>query len=586
MTETRNNAISTPGTAEPRQRQGKLAGQRRASPRGLWLLALALGLLVLVVGGTWYGFSLGISLYRGDRILPGVHVWGIDLGGQTRSEAAKTLANEWGRRAIVLEGGEASWSLPPDKLGIVLDADATAQAAYAEWRSEQNPDQPRQTARQLIASYAVQNQALQRILRRLDPTLAAPKRVEVKPVWHFDPDIATGTLRTVAGQLEISPQDAAVKVVGGSVEATEAVTGQGLDISASLGELEALADDVARAPAPAANSAGLGTAATSQPAPRNSAAPREESARLRLAIVPLVPAITDLGTVVEETSRLLTNPITVRLWDPVTDERPTWTITPEEMSGWLSFRPAADAPSKIVWSINDSTISDTLSKKEAALGGGRYVDRQQAVPAIAEAFQTRKSEVRQRLLHFAKTHIVKSGETLASIGFDYGIPYPWILAANPGMDEKVAAGQQITIPSQDNLLPLPPVENKRIKISLSKQKMQAFENGAVKWEWPVSTGIKSSPTNPGVFQIQTHDPLAYAARWDLWMPQFMGIYRPVPSVDFMNGFHGFPSRNQRQILWTKNLGSPITYGCIMVSSENAKLLYDWADEGVVVEIVK
>jgi lipoprotein-anchoring transpeptidase ErfK/SrfK len=208
------------------------------------------------------------------------------------------------------------------------------------------------------------------------------------------------------------------------------------------------------------------------------------------------------------------------------------------------------------------------------------------VPALVEAFTSGKSEVSQRLYHYAKTHTVASGETLSSIGFDYGVPYPWILAANPGMSENVLEGQQITIPSQDNLLPLPVVENKRIKVSISDQKMQAYENGVLKWDWPVSTGVESSPTNPGVFQIQSHEPNAYAAKWDLWMPQFMGIYRPVPSVDFMNGFHGFPSRDQRQILWTKNLGSPITYGCIMVSTDNAKLLYDWADEGEVVEIAK
>jgi LysM repeat protein len=190
------------------------------------------------------------------------------------------------------------------------------------------------------------------------------------------------------------------------------------------------------------------------------------------------------------------------------------------------------------------------------------------------------------LYHYAKTHVVRSGETLTSIGVDYGMPYAWILAANPGMDEKVFAGQEITIPSQDGLLPLPVVEGKRIKVSISGQRVQAFEDGALKWDWPASTGIASSPTNPGVFQIQSHDPNAYAARWNLWMPEFMGIYRPVPSVDFMNGFHGFPSRDQRQILWTKNLGSPITYGCIMVSTDNAKLLYDWADDGVVVEITK
>jgi lipoprotein-anchoring transpeptidase ErfK/SrfK len=116
--------------------------------------------------------------------------------------------------------------------------------------------------------------------------------------------------------------------------------------------------------------------------------------------------------------------------------------------------------------------------------------------------------------------------------------------------------------------------------------MWAYENGAVKWEWPVSTGITSSPAAPGIFQIQSHDLNAYAANWDLWMPHFMGIYRPVPTSDFMNGFHGFPTRNGSTLLWTDDLGHRVTYGCILISSDNAITLYDWAEEGVVVEIQK
>jgi lipoprotein-anchoring transpeptidase ErfK/SrfK len=65
----------------------------------------------------------------------------------------------------------------------------------------------------------------------------------------------------------------------------------------------------------------------------------------------------------------------------------------------------------------------------------------------------------------------------------------------------------------------------------------------------------------------------------------MGIYRPVPTSNFMNGFHGFPTRDGASLLWTGNLGSPVTFGCILVDTGNAKALYEWAEEGVVVEIV-
>ena len=562
----RTNQVSPGATGKGQGAKKKTGARRPGGPRGLWLFWLSLLLLVALTAAGAYAYTWGYGFYGGDRIMPGVHVWGINLGGQTTAQATEILVQEWGKRRLILQDSEQKWSLPLEKLGILFDAEATVRSAHAELRQEGDPDQPRQVVRQLIASVASGYPSLQQAIRTYDPTLSTPKRVEVPPVWGFDEVPASETLRSLANQIEVLPQDAAVKVVDGRVEGTPSSTGRALDISEALARVEGLAEDVARSPAAQGDT--------------------EPVEIVRLPVVPLEPTVKDVSGVVEEASRLLSNSIAVALYDPVTDERTSWTLTPEMTSKWLSFDILANDPSKVQMSVDDARVAETLGEQEAALGGGRYLDRQLAVPALLEAFMSSKPDVHQRLYHYAKTHTVTSGETLSSIGFDYGIPYPWILAANPGMAEKVAAGQQITIPSQDNLLPLPVAENKRIKVSLSQQRMQAFENGVLKWDWPASTGMKSSPTNPGVFQIQTHDPNAYAASWDLWMPQFMGIYRPVPGVDFMNGFHGFPSRDQRQILWTKNLGSPITYGCIMVSTDNAKLLYDWADEGVVVEITK
>ena len=133
------------------------------------------------------------------------------------------------------------------------------------------------------------------------------------------------------------------------------------------------------------------------------------------------------------------------------------------------------------------------------------------MPALVEAFKARQPEISQRVSHGEREHIVKSGETLSSIAFDYGMPYPWLLKVNPGISDNLFVGDAIKIPSVDGLLPLPVVENKRIKISLKDQQMQAYEDGKLKWDWVASTGIASSPTSPGVFQIQTHEPMAYAA---------------------------------------------------------------------------
>jgi lipoprotein-anchoring transpeptidase ErfK/SrfK len=121
-------------------------------------------------------------------------------------------------------------------------------------------------------------------------------------------------------------------------------------------------------------------------------------------------------------------------------------------------------------------------------------------------------------------------------------------------------------------------------VSITQQHAWVYENGGLKWEWPVSTGIQSSPTWPGIYQIQSHEPNAYAGNWNLWMPNFMGVYQPIPGSDFTNGFHGFPTRGGSQLLWTDSLGTRVTYGCILVSNDNIQALYNWAEEGVVVEI--
>jgi lipoprotein-anchoring transpeptidase ErfK/SrfK len=160
----------------------------------------------------------------------------------------------------------------------------------------------------------------------------------------------------------------------------------------------------------------------------------------------------------------------------------------------------------------------------------------------------------------------------------------YIQQANPGVGDFMQPGDVLVIPSPDAFVPLPVVEDKRIVVSISKQKLWAYENGAVKWEWLGSTGIASSPTSPGVYQAQSHQLGAYASIWNLDMPYFLGIYEPAQGSDFMNGIHSFPKRNGSQILWTGNLGAPITFGCVLVSSTDAKLLYDWAQDGVVVEI--
>jgi LysM repeat protein len=492
---------------------------------GHWGLVLVAGSLALLVLAAMAMITLAL-LYRSDLIMPGVQTLGVELGGKRKAEAVTILQQNWLARSVILDGGDTSWPVTLPMLGITLDAEATAQIAYQHGRS----------------------------LATLKDVFKAKGRVDIAPVWRIDSTIAEANLQTLAPQFDLPAVDAGLQVVDGHVEATPAVSGRALDVAATLAWLE-----------------------------QNEAQVISQG-RLNLVMVPVQPAVTDVSAAVAQANQLLANPLSIRGYDPITDQTQMWTIGPDVWGGWLSLGVDPDDATRLNWELNTENAETFLDAQAAELGSDRYLDLSEATTAIKDAVATHGSDVRVRIYHNSRQHIVQSGETLSSIARDYGIPYPWIQEANPGVADALYGGQVLTVPSPDVLLPLPVVENKRIVVSLSQQRMWVYEKGSLKWEWPLSTGISSSPTSPGVFQVQSHESNAYASNWNLWMPYFMGIYRPVPTSDFMNGFHGFPTRNGSTLLWTGDLGHPVTYGCILISTENAISLYEWAEEGVVVEV--
>ncbi len=493
-----------------------------------WLLT---GVLLLFLVAS-VALAAGLYLALGNRVLPGVHTLGVDLGGQSVHEAAATLQSEWQRReiALVAEGNVVA-TTDPESLGLLLDADATARTAYRQGRS----------------------------LRSLpDAARSALSENGFQPIWYFDPNTAAAGLEQIAPQVETPAVDAGVRFVGGEIETTPPAAGRALDAPATVEWLQANAASVAA------------------------------NGRLPLVMRTIEPAITDVSAVVAAANELMAEPIHIRAYDPVRDEVQEGDVPPAVWTEWLALETgepeAGQSSPSLRWRLDETQVESYLQNQAETFGPERYLDLEAAVAAVEEAIDSRRYTVRLRIYHHDRQHVVQPGDTLSSLAVEYGMPYPWIQEANPGVGDNLRPGQTITIPSPDVLLPLPVVENKRVVISLSQQRMWAYENERLLWEWPVSTGIDSSPTAPGVFQVQSHEPNAYASIWDLWMPHFIGIYRPAPGNDFMNGFHGFPTRNGSNLLWTNSLGRPVTYGCILVSNENVRLLYDWAEEGVVVEV--
>lgn len=298
-------------------------------------------------------------------------------------------------------------------------------------------------------------------------------------------------------------------------------------------------------------------------------------------------ALTTITTQMRHTldvSRILVlNPLLVRLYDPVTGDFATWELPIANWDSWLSATPDASAPNGYRFDIEAQGVTDFLMTQQAQhLDASRFINMAEALDQIQIAVQN-NAQATLRVYHNSRQHVVSAGETIISIAWDYGIPYLYIQEANNGISS-LSVGQTITIPPADIFIELTPNSTKRIEVSIPEQRVRVYENGALLWDWGASTGINSSPTWRGVYQILSHEINAYAGNWNLWMPNFMGVYRPIPNADFTNGFHGFPTRGGGQLLWENSIGTRVTYGCILLSNTHIQQLYTWAEEGVVVEI--
>jgi len=122
--------------------------------------------------------------------------------------------------------------------------------------------------------------------------------------------------------------------------------------------------------------------------------------------------------------------------------------------------------------------------------------------------------------------------------------------------------------------------SKYILVDISEQHMYVYEGDVLVYSFVASTGMNNA-TRAGTFYVQSKIPNAYGATWDIWMPNWLGIYW---SAGLENGIHALPILPNGATLWAGYLGRPISYGCVVLSSYDAQVLYNWAEIGTPVEI--
>ena len=498
-----------------------------------WLRLVAGGLAILLATCASAGAAaLAYPLAYRERIYPGVSIHGVDVGELTVEEATALLMERLPNPAaqeIGLHAGEHFWQLSWSDVGQGVDYDGTATAAYEVARNEPWPEQA-------LMVWQIRSQGV-----TLEP-LGIPA----------DPNQVLAILEQAAYLVSAEPVEAQLEISPEGLAPVAGQPGQALDLEASAGRiLQALEDS---------------------------------TAEVELVLKAVPPRLAEPEPAHTLARALLEQPFTIIADDPPTDHHAEFVVPRRRLATWLNAVPEyGQDDARMALEIDLAAVRGWLLEIAPEFGPARLLDVAETLSRATAALTAGEHQVEGSIRHPEGVYVVQPGDNLFDIAYSQGFPLWRLEEANPDVDPgELAIGMELVIPSIDVLLPKPLVPGKRIEISLSEQQLRAYNYDELVYEFTVSSGMSGTPTIAGQFQVLIKEEIAFAPRWNLDMPYFIGIYKEGP--DFYNGIHELPFTASGNRLWAGVLGWPASYGCIILDIGDAEKLYNWAPVGTLVRI--
>jgi hypothetical protein len=121
-----------------------------------------------------------------------------------------------------------------------------------------------------------------------------------------------------------------------------------------------------------------------------------------------------------------------------------------------------------------------------------------------------------------------------------------------------------------------PTSTKKIIVTRADQKLYAYDGDTLFMEVPVSTGLLLTPTPRGTFSIFRKTPSRYMQGP---LPGFPSDqYYDLPGVPW-NLYFTQEGAVIHGAYWHDSFGKVYSHGCVNLSPENARTLYEWAEIG-------
>lgn len=129
-----------------------------------------------------------------------------------------------------------------------------------------------------------------------------------------------------------------------------------------------------------------------------------------------------------------------------------------------------------------------------------------------------------------------------------------------------------TLPPTPTATPIPPSasppvagDEKWIDVDLTHQQLTAYEGSSPVFQAAVSTGLPNTPTMVGEFRVYLK----------LTATAMAGPGYYLPGVPYTMYFYGGYALHGTY--WHNNFGNPMSHGCVNLSTEDARRLFEWAD---------
>ena len=119
---------------------------------------------------------------------------------------------------------------------------------------------------------------------------------------------------------------------------------------------------------------------------------------------------------------------------------------------------------------------------------------------------------------------------------------------------------------------VPMRSGKWIEVSLSAQRLNAWDDGTLVMSTAISSGVRNHPTVRGTFRIYRKYRSARMTGPGYDLPH-------VPYVMYFTGSFGLHGT-----YWHNNFGHPMSHGCVNMPTGKAAWLYAWAPSGTPVVV--